>query len=125
MIALAEEWIKDDKKETRSEDTQKGGTMRLGSYPCTLTKGSLAEKIYKKTNITERHRHRYEMNATYEKDLKKVGMIISGINNGLPEIVERADHPFFIGVQFHPEFKSRPFAPHPLFVEFVKSSLTK
>jgi CTP synthase len=102
-----------------------GGTMRLGAYACDITKGSLAHKVYGKTSIQERHRHRYEFNNAYMDDYKKGGMTLSGLNpdTGLVEIVELEDHPFFIGVQFHPELKSTVANPHPLFVKFVKAAL--
>jgi CTP synthase len=104
----------------------KGGTMRLGSYKCKLTKGSLAFKIYGKTEINERHRHRYEFNNTYLKDFQDNGLITSGINpdSNLVEIIEIKDHPFFIGVQFHPELKSTVENPQPVFTHFVKAALT-
>lgn len=103
----------------------KGGTMRLGSYNCDLTKGTLAGSIYGKKKITERHRHRWEFNDTYTKDFEASGLVVSGINpeNNLVEIVELPTHPFFIGVQFHPELKSTVLEPHPLFVSFVKAAM--
>lgn len=102
-----------------------GGTMRLGDYPCAIEKGSLANKLYKETKISERHRHRYEANNDYRKDYAKWGIKASGISpdGTLVEMVEAVDHPFFIASQFHPEFKSRPSAPHPLFNGFVKACL--
>ncbi len=100
----------------------KGATMRLGSYPCGLNKNTLSYKAYKTKNISERHRHRYELNNKYRKILTSCGLIIAGEYNGLVEIIELKDHPWFVGCQFHPEFKSRPLNPHPLFVEFVKST---
>lgn len=102
-----------------------GGSMRLGSYDCKLTPGSLAHKAYRLQTITERHRHRYELNNSYRDALQKSGLKVSGLNpqNDLVEIVELPSHPFFIGVQFHPEFLSRPFAPHPIFNAFIKASL--
>lgn len=105
----------------------KGGTMRLGAYPCSLLTGTLAHKIYKSAAIMERHRHRFEFNNKYKALFEKNGMVASGIckERDLVEIVELPDHPWFIGVQFHPEFKSKPLAPHPLFVHFVKASLHK
>lgn len=105
--------------------TNKGGTMRLGSFPCSLTQGSLASKVYGTQNIFERHRHRFEFNNKYRGLFEKKGMSLVGIckERDLVEIVELADHPWFIAVQFHPEFKSKPLAPHPLFREFVKASL--
>lgn len=107
--------------------TMKGGTMRLGSYDCNLTKGSLAYKIYGKSKISERHRHRYEFNNQFQKDFEKNGMSLTGINpeTGLCEIVEINSHPFFIGVQFHPELKSTVEAPHPIFVKFIKKAMEK
>ncbi|KYG67363.1 CTP synthetase [Bdellovibrio bacteriovorus] len=103
----------------------KGGTMRLGAYPCNLVSGSRAEQVYKASAITERHRHRFEYNNKYKALFEKNGMIASGIckERDLVEIVELPDHPWFVGVQFHPEFKSKPLAPHPLFVHFVKASI--
>ena len=105
--------------------TNMGGTMRLGSYKCKLEKGSVVSKAYGRSEIKERHRHRYEFNNAYKKDLKKNGMVVSGTNQetGLVEIIELADHPFFVGVQFHPELKSTVEKPHPLFVAFVKAAL--
>jgi len=102
-----------------------GGTMRLGSYPCKIKKGTLAAKAYGRTNIEERHRHRYEFNNKYKKLLEKKGMVFSGIysKKNLVEIVELKNHPYFIGVQFHPEFKSKPDSPHPLFREFIRAAL--
>ena len=123
VIGLLTEWYKDGKKEIRSKASDVGGTMRLGSYPCKLAKSSLAYKIYKKTIINERHRHRYEVNNSFEGKLKEKGMIFSGKSPDLklPEIIEILDHPWFIGVQFHPELKSRPFMPHPIFKSFVSA----
>lgn len=102
-----------------------GGTMRLGAFDCELKTGTKARKAYNATKISERHRHRYEFNNAYRDELEAKGMIVSGMNkeNNLVEIVELKDHPWFVGVQFHPEFKSRPLAPHPLFRDFIKASL--
>jgi CTP synthase len=102
-----------------------GGTMRLGAFPCDLRKGTLSRKVYGKDAISERHRHRYEFNNDYRERFEEAGMSLSGLSpNGLlVEIVELRNHPWFIGVQFHPEFKSRPVDPHPLFREFVAASL--
>jgi CTP synthase len=102
----------------------KGGTMRLGSYPCDLKGNSLAAKVYGSKRIDERHRHRYEVNPQYHKDLEKGGLVISGMSPDrvLAEIVELEDHPWFLGCQFHPEFKSRPLSPHPLFAAFVEAA---
>jgi len=105
--------------------TRKGGTMRLGSYPCVLTDGTLARRIYGQEKVSERHRHRYEFNNAYREVMRKAGLTLSGINpdNDLVEIVELTEHPWFLGCQFHPEFKSRPMAPHPLFESFVGACL--
>ena len=98
--------------------------MRLGAYPAILKTGSKVAEIYGSTEISERHRHRYEVNAGYMAALEAKGMTFSGISpdGRLPEIIELADHPWFIGVQFHPELKSRPFAPHPLFASFIEAA---
>jgi CTP synthase len=121
LVGLMTEWVKEGSTEQRSAQGDLGGTMRLGAYPCTITPGSLAEKVYGSTDISERHRHRYEVNMTYRAQLEQAGLIFSGLSpdGTLPEIVERKDHPWFIGVQFHPELKSKPFAPHPLFASFI------
>jgi CTP synthase len=102
-----------------------GGSMRLGSYVCELSPGSQAQKAYGKNKISERHRHRYEFNNHYKKILEEGGLKFSGMNpeTGLVEMMEIPSHPWFVTCQFHPEFKSKPFDPHPLFVEFVKASL--
>ncbi len=123
VVGLMNEWMKDNTKISNSKNL--GGTMRLGSYPCILKEDSLAYKIYNKTNINERHRHRYEVNINFKDDLEKAGLIFSGLSpdEKLPEIIEIKDHPFFIAVQFHPELKSRPFAPHPIFVSFIKAAI--
>ncbi|MGM0461224.1 MAG: CTP synthase [Fibrobacterota bacterium] len=106
---------------------EKGGTMRLGSYPCSLTENSLAHRLYGETLVHERHRHRYEFNNSYYHMFTENGLCFSGhyTEKNLVEIVEISDHPFFMGVQFHPEFKSRPVEPHPLFAGFIKSALEK
>jgi CTP synthase len=113
-----------DLMETQKEVTAKGGTMRLGSYPCEIKKGTLAETIYGCTEITERHRHRWEFNNAYLEKFEQAGMVASGKNpeTGLVEIVELPNHPFFIGVQYHPELKSTVENPHPLFVHFIKAA---
>ncbi len=105
----------------------KGGTMRLGAFSCSLSSGSKAQQVYKATNIMERHRHRFEFNNKYKALFEKNGMVASGVckERDLVEIVELPDHPWFIGVQFHPEFKSKPLAPHPLFTQFIKAGLKK
>jgi CTP synthase len=114
-----------DLMENQKGVTDKGGTMRLGAYPCSLAKNSKAYTAYKQIEIQERHRHRYELNNEYLEVFQKNGLLASGINpdTGLVEIVELSDHPWFIGVQFHPEYKSTVVNPHPLFVNFVKASL--
>ena len=127
VVGLMTEWEKDGDKQKRSKDGDLGGTMRLGAYPCVLAKDSLVHKVYGSDKISERHRHRYEVNLQYEKQLNEAGMVVSGRSpdGRLPEIVEIPNHPWFIGVQFHPELKSKPFDPHPLFVSFVKASIEK
>ncbi|MBQ8436183.1 MAG: CTP synthase [Alphaproteobacteria bacterium] len=127
IVGLMTEWEKEGEKETRKKDGDLGGTMRLGAYPCVLDKNSLAYKIYGSEKISERHRHRYEVNMRYEDVLKKAGMVITGKSpdGRLPEIVEIPEHPWFVAVQFHPELKSKPFAPAPLFVSFVKAAIDK
>ncbi len=114
-----------DLMEEQKKISQKGGTMRLGSYACTLEKGSHAAKAYGKTSITERHRHRYELNNNYKAQLEAAGMKITGTNpeTGLGEIVEIPSHKWFVGVQFHPELKSTVANPHPLFVKFIKAAM--
>ena len=103
----------------------KGGTMRLGSYPCILKKGTRARKAYGEEEITERHRHRWEFNNIYRESFEQLGMVISGTSpdGKLVEIIELEDHPWFVGCQFHPELKSRPWRPHPLFKDFIKAAL--
>ena len=125
VVGLMSEWIKDGKL-MKGTDKNLGGTMRLGSYEARLKKDTKISKIYNALKIQERHRHRYEVNINYKEEFEKKGMIFSGLSpdNQLPEIVELKDHPWFIGVQFHPEFKSRPLAPHPLFSSFIKAAKT-
>jgi CTP synthase len=114
-----------DLLENQKTISHMGGTMRLGSYKCAVEEGTLAFSAYNKTLINERHRHRYEFNDEYKKQFIEAGMILSGVNpdGGLVEIVELSNHPFFMGVQFHPEYKSTVENPHPLFVSFVKATL--
>ena len=123
VVGLMSEWTKDGKL-VRGTDKELGGTMRLGSYEARLKKDTKISKIYNSLKINERHRHRYEVNINYRKDFENKGMIFSGLSpdNKLPETVELKDHPWFIGVQFHPEFKSRPLSPHPLFSSFIKAA---
>jgi CTP synthase len=116
--------ISEDQKEN-VKNSRYGGSMRLGSFPCELKKETISQKAYKEKTILERHRHRYELNNEYRDKLEKAGLIMAGINRekNLVEIVESKNHPFFVGVQFHPEFKSRPLQPHPLFREFINACL--
>ncbi len=125
VIGLMTEWMKGDELEQREQDGNLGGTMRLGAYDAALAKGSKVAEIYGDTRISERHRHRYEVNMRYRERLEAAGMRFSGLSPDglLPEIVEIPDHPWFIGVQFHPELKSRPFAPHPLFKSFIAAAV--
>ena len=112
--------------EQRSGEDDMGGTMRLGAYPCRLGEGTKVAEIYADgLDISERHRHRYEVNIDYKERLEEAGLIFSGMSPDgvLPEIVELRDHPWFVGVQFHPELKSNPFQPHPLFASFIKAAI--
>ena len=126
VVGLMSEWVKDGKK-IKGTDKDLGGTMRLGSYEAQLKKGSLVSNIYNSAKINERHRHRYEVNINFKEEFEKNGMIFSGLSpdSKLPEIIELKNHPWFVGVQFHPEFKSRPLAPHPLFSSFIKAAKIK
>ncbi len=125
VVGLMTEWLKGNALEKRTSNGDMGGTMRLGAYPATLSRGSRAAEIYGVTEISERHRHRYEVNTNYKGRLEQRGMRFSGMSPDgvLPEIVEYDDHPWFVGVQFHPELKSRPFEPHPLFASFVGAAV--
>jgi CTP synthase len=125
VVGLMTEWIKGNELQKRAAGTDLGGTMRLGAYPAVLQRGSRVAGIYEATEISERHRHRYEVNTAYKDRLAQHGMRFSGMSPDgvLPEIVEFEDHPWFIGVQFHPELKSRPFAPHPLFSSFIGAAV--
>jgi len=125
VVGLLTEWERDGEVETRKADDDLGGTMRLGAYPCTLAEGSLARDIYGEAEISERHRHRYEVNINYMNRLSSAGLSFSGMSpdGRLPEIIELPGHPWFLGVQFHPELKSKPFDPHPLFASFIKAAL--
>jgi CTP synthase len=127
VVGLMTEWTRGNLTETRSEDGDLGGTMRLGSYPCDLLEGTQVREIYGQDHINERHRHRFEVNIAYRDVLEKAGYKFSGLSphGDLPEIVEYTDHPWFIGVQFHPELKSKPFDPHPLFSSFIEAALKK
>jgi CTP synthase len=121
IVGLMTEWVRGNERETRKEGDDLGGTMRLGAYDAVLTPGSKVSEIYGGTAISERHRHRYEVNIGYREAIEGTGLRFSGLSPDgvLPEICERADHPWFVGVQFHPELKSRPFDPHPLFTGFI------
>ena len=127
LVGFIEEWTRDNVRETRSKDGDLGGTMRLGAYPATLKPGSKVAEAYGTETIEERHRHRYEVNIKYKEALEEAGMVFSGLSPDgvLPEIVKLKDHPWFVGVQFHPELKSRPFEPHPLFASFIGAAVTQ
>ncbi len=125
VVGLMTEWMREGELESRAHDGDLGGTMRLGAYKAVLAEGSKVAEVYGTTEISERHRHRYEVNMRYREALEKAGLRFSGLSPDglLPEIVEIADHPWFIAVQFHPELKSRPFAPHPLFASFIAAAV--
>jgi len=125
VVGLMTEWLKGNELQKRTASGDLGGTMRLGAYPAVLTRGSRVANIYGTTEISERHRHRYEVNTAYKGRLEQRGMRFSGMSPDgiLPEIIEYDDHPWFIGVQFHPELKSRPFEPHPLFASFIGAAV--
>ncbi|WP_299371972.1 CTP synthase [uncultured Kiloniella sp.] len=125
LVGIMTEWARGNEMEQRSYGSDLGGTMRLGSYPCALAEGSRVREAYGTELVEERHRHRYEVNINYREKLEASGLKFSGLSpdGKLPEIVELEDHPWFIGVQFHPELKSRPFEPHPLFTSFVKAAI--
>ena len=127
VVDLMTEWKKGQLTEVRDENTNLGGTMRLGAYDAVLKKGSKVHSIYQKNVISERHRHRWEVNIKYKDALENSGVIFSGMSpdGNLPEIIELEDHPWFIGVQFHPELKSRPFDPHPIFISFILAAIEK
>ena len=125
IVGLITEWMSEEGLQQRAADGDLGGTMRLGAYEAKLDGNSVVRSIYGQDRISERHRHRYEVNVHYRDALEGAGLIFSGMSpdDQLPEIVERPDHPWFIGVQFHPELKSRPFEPHPLFAGFIEAAL--
>jgi len=127
VVGLMTEWVKGNQLEVRKSDGDLGGTMRLGAYPCDLLKGSKVREIYGVDRISERHRHRYEVNINYKSQLEKAGLTFCGMSpdGQLPEMIERKDHPWFIGVQFHPELKSKPLDPHPLFRSFIAAAVQK
>ncbi len=128
VIYLMKEWFdhRTNKVQVRDETSDMGGTLRLGSYPCTLLENTFAHAAYQQDDIDERHRHRYEFNGAFRDELVEKGLVISGVSpdNTLVEIVELADHPWFLGCQFHPEFQSSPMTPHPLFRDFIKAGLS-
>jgi CTP synthase len=121
IVGLMTEWVRGNEKEVRAEGGELGGTMRCGAYDAVLEKGSKVAEIYGTQAISERHRHRYEVNIAYKDAIEKAGLKFTGLSPDgvLPELCERVDHPWFVGVQFHPELKSRPFDPHPLFASFI------
>ncbi|MBO1074304.1 CTP synthase [Roseomonas marmotae] len=125
VVGLLTEWLRGNEREKRNKEGDLGGTMRLGSYPASLAEGSLVRQVYGTGEITERHRHRYEVNIGYRDRLEQAGLRFSGLSPDglLPEIVEYPDHPWFIGVQYHPELKSKPFEPHPLFAGFIGAAV--
>jgi len=124
VIALMTEWEQEGARVQRNSDSDLGGTMRLGGYPCRVIEGTKAYAAYGKSEIRERHRHRYEFNNTYREQLEAAGLVVSGTlpDNSLVEVIEIKEHPWFVACQFHPEFLSRPYAPHPLFSDFVGAS---
>ena len=125
VVGLITEWMTEEGLEKRAADGDLGGTMRLGAYEADLAANSHAASIYGDTKVSERHRHRYEVNNAYREKLEKGGLIFSGMSpdGQLPEVIERPDHPWFIGVQSHPELKSKPFEPHPLFASFIEAAV--
>ncbi|HET8727396.1 MAG TPA: CTP synthase [Alphaproteobacteria bacterium] len=127
VVGLMTEWLRGNNREVRRAGEDLGGTMRLGAYEARLLEGSKVAEIYGATEISERHRHRYEVNINYRNQLEQAGLLFSGLSPDgvLPEIVELPDHPWFIGVQFHPELKSKPFDPHPLFTSFIKAAIAQ
>jgi CTP synthase len=125
VVGLMTEWLKGNELERREAAGDLGGTMRLGAYPARLRQGSHIAQIYGDTLISERHRHRYEVNIGYRDRLENAGLVFAGLSPDglLPETVELEDHPWFVGVQYHPELKSRPFEPHPLFASFIEAAV--
>jgi CTP synthase len=126
VVGLITEWMSPEGlQQRRGASGDLGGTMRLGAYQAQLSGNSVVRSIYGSDTISERHRHRYEVNVHYRHALEQGGLVFSGMSpdGALPEIVERPDHPWFVGVQFHPELKSRPFEPHPLFASFIEAAV--
>jgi CTP synthase len=127
VVCLMTEWTKGNDVERRSASGDLGGTMRLGAYDAILSPGSRVAEIYGSNNISERHRHRFEVNIDYRAQLESNGLVFSGLSPDgvLPEIVEIPTHPWFVGVQFHPELKSKPLDPHPLFASFIGAAVAQ
>jgi CTP synthase len=127
IVGLMTEWVQGNERVQRTAGDNLGGTMRLGAYDAVLEPGSLIADIYGSTTISERHRHRYEVNIGYRQAIESTGLKFAGMSPDgvLPETVERPGHPFFVGVQYHPELKSRPFAPHPLYARFITAAKTQ
>jgi CTP synthase len=127
VVGMMTEWMRGNQLERRRAGDDLGGTMRLGAYEATLKPDSRVSEAYGATRISERHRHRYEVNIGYRDAIEGAGLRVTGLSPDglLPEIVEREDHPWFVGVQYHPELKSRPFAPHPLFRSFIAAAKTQ
>lgn len=125
VVGLMTEWLKGNMLEKRKASGDLGGTMRLGAFEARLSEGSKIAEIYGDTDISERHRHRYEVNIDYKDRLEECGLVFAGMSPDgvLPETVEYPDHPWFIGVQYHPELKSRPLEPHPLFASFIEAAV--
>ena len=125
VVGMITEWMTEQGLQKREAGGDLGGTMRLGAYPAKLAGNSVVSSIYGAQDISERHRHRYEVNTAYRDTLEAGGLVFSGMSpdETLPEIVERPDHPWFVGVQFHPELKSKPFDPHPLFASFIEAAV--
>ena len=125
MVGLLTEWLRGNERERRTAAGDLGGTMRLGAYTAVLAEGSLVRQVYGHGEIEERHRHRYEVNIGYRERLEDAGLRFSGLSPDglLPEIVEYPDHPWFLGVQYHPELKSKPFQPHPVFAGFIGAAV--
>jgi CTP synthase len=125
VVGLISEWMSEEGLQKRAAGGDLGGTMRLGAYEARLAGNSVVRSIYDADLISERHRHRYEVNVHYKDALESGGLVFSGMSpdGELPEIVERPDHPWFVGVQFHPELKSKPFDPHPLFASFIEAAV--
>jgi CTP synthase len=127
VVGLMTEWLRGNELEQRASEGDLGGTMRLGAYPALLDKASRIAEIYGTREISERHRHRYEVNRDYRERLEEAGLRFAGMSPDglLPETIELYDHPWFVGVQYHPELKSRPFDPHPLFASFIAAAVER